>query len=211
MTTHVTMDAPQPRRLDETVQGVIDAVAAAEAAAGIAAGSVGVDLAAVGNGLVFTDNTAGGDDFIVYRVNQSHALQHLGFAVETNAGAGSTAAGSDAATVRVENVFTHLADLRDALRANDSAGITLAGSRLQDDVQRNIGAQGAVSVQAQRLDRLQETAADQTLTEQAMLSQLQDADLTEVATRFQQLQLQLQASLQVGSQTLQQSLLDFLR
>ena len=44
-----------------------------------------------------------------------------------------------------------------------------------------------------------------------MLSQLQDADLTEVLTRFQQLQLQLQASLQVGSANQQLSLLDFLR
>ena len=194
-----------------TVQDVIDAVATAEAAAGVAPGSVTVDLTDVGNGLRFTDNTAGGDDFIVYRVNQSHALEHLGFAVENNAGAGSVTTGTDTATVRVENVFTHLIALREALVNNDSAGITLAGSNLQDDVQRNIGAQGAVSVQSQRLDQIQETATDQTLTERTMLAQLQDADLTEVATRFQQLQLQLQASLRVGSQNLQQSLLDYLR
>ena len=52
---------------------------------------------------------------------------------------------------------------------------------------------------------------DRDIQEQTMLSQLQDADLTEVLTRFQQLQIQLQASLQVGSSAQQLSLLDFLR
>ena len=44
-----------------------------------------------------------------------------------------------------------------------------------------------------------------------MLSELQDAEMTEVITRFVQLQQQLQASLQVGAQFLRTSLLDFLR
>ena len=44
-----------------------------------------------------------------------------------------------------------------------------------------------------------------------MLSQLRDADLTEVITRFQQLQTQLQATLQTSAQSLQLSLLDYLR
>ena len=43
-----------------------------------------------------------------------------------------------------------------------------------------------------------------------MLSDLEDADLTEVLSRYQQLQIQLQASLQVAAQAQQQSLLDFL-
>jgi len=47
--------------------------------------------------------------------------------------------------------------------------------------------------------------------EKTTLSDLQDADLTEVITRFTQLQTQLQASLRVGAQNLQLSLLDFLR
>jgi flagellin-like hook-associated protein FlgL len=44
-----------------------------------------------------------------------------------------------------------------------------------------------------------------------MLSDLRDADFTEVVTKLLQLQQQLQASLQVGAQNLQLSFLDFLR
>jgi flagellin-like hook-associated protein FlgL len=43
-----------------------------------------------------------------------------------------------------------------------------------------------------------------------MLSTLRDADMTEVITKFMQLQQQLQASLQVGAQNMQVSFLDFL-
>jgi flagellin-like hook-associated protein FlgL len=44
-----------------------------------------------------------------------------------------------------------------------------------------------------------------------MLSELQDADMTEAITRFTQLQQQLQATLQVGATNMRMSLLDFLR
>lgn len=44
-----------------------------------------------------------------------------------------------------------------------------------------------------------------------MFSNLQDADLTEIITRFTQLMQQLEGSLSVGAQNLRLSLLDFLR
>ena len=193
------------------VAGVIEAVDAATVAAGLAPGALEVGLAPVGNGLVFTDNTAGSSDFVLFRTHQSQALAHLGLPVETNAGPGDTIAGADTAGVRVENLFTHLMDLRDALRSDDTDGITLAGGNLQADVQRNIGAQGTVGTRSQRLGQALDHARDRALAEQEMLSQIRDADLTEVISRYQQLQLQLQASLQVTSQNLQQTLLDYLR
>jgi flagellin-like hook-associated protein FlgL len=49
------------------------------------------------------------------------------------------------------------------------------------------------------------------LAEQSLLSGLQDADVTEVITRFTQLQQQLQASMQAGAQNLHLSFLDYLR
>ncbi len=72
-------------------------------------------------------------------------------------------------------------------------------------------ARAVVGVQGKRLEDTRDRIEDQELTEQGMLSELKDADLTEVITRYQQLQQQLQASLQVTAQIQQLSLLDFLR
>ncbi len=44
-----------------------------------------------------------------------------------------------------------------------------------------------------------------------MLSQIRDTDLSEVITRFMQLQTQMQASMQARAQNLQMNLLNFLR
>jgi len=192
-----------------TVGDVITAINTAATGAGL---TVGVDftvgLAAVGNGLVFDDNTAGGNDFVIANEGLSLAGDHLG--ITGNAGAGTTLTGSDETTVRVENAFTHLINLRDTLRADDTPGITLAGSNLEDDLDSVVAARAGVGVQARRIEDQQTRLEDQQIAEQTMLSEIQDADLTEVITRFGQLQTQLQASLSLAAQNLQLSLLDFI-
>ena len=192
----------------ETVGDVVAAVQDAAAAAGLTPGQFNVSLATTGNGFVFTDNTAGPGSFSVGNANQSLAGTHLGVVVD--AGAASVITGTDEATVRVENAFTHLMNLRDALTNDDESGITVAGTKIEDDIDAAASARASVGVQAKRLEDLQTRAEDETLQEQSMLSQLQDADLAEVISRYQQLQLQLQASLQTTAQSLQLSLLDYL-
>ncbi|MEM1446502.1 MAG: flagellin [Planctomycetota bacterium] len=198
-----------------TVQDIIDQINAAALGAGATigtgAGQFSAALATTGNGIVLTDNTAGAGAFTVSEANQSQALFHLGFGLENDLGAGTTLTSEDKATARVENMFTHLIDLRDALTADDTTGITLAGSSLEQDIDAAIAARGRVGAQAKRIEDSQIRLDDQRLTEQGMLSELKDADLTEVITRYQQLQLQLQASLQTTAQIQQLSLLDFLR
>lgn len=193
-----------------TVADVISLTHAAATAAGVA---VGVDfeiaLAATGNGFRVTDNTAGGSDFRVTNAGLSFAAENLG--IKVNAGAGTTIAGADQSKVRVENLFTHLQELSASLRNNNEPGITLAGSSIEDDIDSVVSARARVGVQARRVDDQLTLIQDRDIQEQTMLSQLQDADLTEVLTRFTQLQMQLQASLQVGSSAQQLSLLDFLR
>lgn len=193
-----------------TVSEVITLIQTAAAGAGL---TVGVDfdvaLATTGNGIELTDNTAGANDFLVADAGLSHAAEHLG--IRQNAGSSSTILGEDNSQVRVDNMFTHLIDLRNVLVNNDELGITLAGGKLEDDIDSVISARARVGVQARRIDDQKLLVEDQDFQEQQMLSSLQDADLTEVLTRFSQLQLQMQASLQVGSQNLQLSLLDFLR
>lgn len=193
-----------------TAGELVTAIQAAAAAAGL---TVGVDFdvafASVGNGLQFTDNTVGAGAFRIDNVGLSLVADQLG--IKQNAGAGSTILGEDNATVRADGLFTHLIDLRDALRNDSTLGITIAGTAIEDDLEQLARAHARIGVDAKRLGDQRTRAEDLALTEQAMLSDLQDADLTEVITRFSQLQLQLQASLQAGAQNMQLSLLDFLR
>lgn len=193
-----------------SVDELITAIETAATTAGVTLGAdFSVSLATTGNGLVFQDNTAGGAGFTITRVDESLVADQLGILKED--GTASTFQSADNATVRVENIFTHLSDLRDSLLNDDTLGITLAGTKLEEDTRMVTQARATNGVRAQRVERQQERSQDLGLMEQTMLSDLQDADLTEVITRFQQLQTQLQASLRVGAQNLQLSLLDFLR
>lgn len=193
-----------------TVNDLITAIQASATAAGVVIGvDFTVGLAAIGNGLDFQDTTAGVSGFTITRVAQSLVADQLGILKED--GATLTFQSTDNATVRVENVFTHLADLRDSLLKGTTLGITLAGSSINSDIESITQARATVGVRSQRIERQQQRSQDLELMEKTMLSDLQDADLTEVITRFQQLQTQLQVSLQVGAQNLRLSLLDFLR
>ncbi len=192
----------------ETVGDVVARLEAAATAAGVAAGDFTVGLAAVGNGLTVSDNTAGPGSFAIANVNPSVAASSLGLAADV--GTANVLNGEDRATVRVENAFTHLNDLRTALINDSTSGITFAGDRLEADIESAIQARGSVGVQSRRLEESRLRFEQQAAQEQTVLSALQDADLVEVLSRFQQLQIQLQASLQVAAQSQQQSLLDFL-
>ncbi|MEM7681721.1 MAG: flagellin [Planctomycetota bacterium] len=193
-----------------TVGEVEAAIEAAAAAAGVAVpGAFDVGFAATGNGLTLTDNTAGAGSFAVRNAGRSTAGDELGLTQDV--GAGATIDSGDQALVRNDNAFTHLIDLRDALRTNDESGITFAGENLVQDTDRLVESRARIAIQSQRLEDQQTRLADRVITEQTMLSNLQDADLTEVLTEFSRLQLQLQASLQAGAQNLQLNLLNFLR
>ncbi len=190
-----------------TVGDVVDALNAA--AAGVTGGGFSIGYAAVGTGLTFTDTTAGGGAFTIDNAGLSLAATHLGIAGD--AAGGNLIQGKDHAAVRVNSAFTHLADLRDALQSNSTPGITLAGGKLEDDAERVVSARGVVAARASRLDDHSQRLEDLQLAETTMLSQIRDADLTQVLTRFSQLNTQLQATLQTSAQSLQLSLLDYLR
>ena len=188
---------------------VVALVNAAAAAAGVGAGDFSLGLATTGTGLVATDNTAGPGSFTITNANESNAAAHLGLVRDV--GAGNTIEGEDTATRRIDNAFTNLILLRDSLATNDDSGIGVASNNLESDIDAVVSGRAIVGVQAQRLEETQLRNEDQTLQEQSLLSNLQDADLTEVISRYQQLQLQLQAALQTSAQIQQLSLLDFLR
>jgi flagellar hook-associated protein 3 FlgL len=119
--------------------------------------------------------------------------------------------GEDRARVAVDSVFAHLMVLRDALRANDERGITLAGEKIEEDVNRMATARADVGVRARRLSDNVLREKELQLQDTALRSEVQDLDYTEAAIRFSTLQQQLQAALATTGRITSLSLLDFLR
>lgn len=190
-----------------TVQDVLDIVNADASAAGILPADFAAGLAADGNGIEFTDNTAGGS-FSITALNGSFAAEHLGILGSTS---GATFTGEDRAKVAVDSVFSHLIALRDALRSDDTRGITLATEKLDGDINRLARARAEAGVRARLVTRQTSREEDLKVQDTALKSELQDLDFTEAAIRFSSLQQQLQAGLATAAQAQSLTLLDFLR
>jgi len=185
---------------------VNDVITAINAAAG---GSATASLAGDGNGLVITDNTAGGDNFSIVGLNGSLAADHLG--IEKNVGAAGTLVGDDTAQVRVESVFTHLMELHDGLLGNDVAMITSAGERLHGDVNDIASSRAILGVRSQQVAQQGARLEERVTQNQSLRSELQDADFNEVISRFVQLQQQIEGTMLASQRSFSLSLLDFLR
>jgi flagellin-like hook-associated protein FlgL len=195
--------------VDVNLDGAVtvgDVVAAINTAGG---GSVTAALASSGNGLVLTDATAGGADFVVGSLNSTYTAEDLGLA--GSAGAGSTVNSGDVGTVRTESVLTHLIMLRDALYNNDTQAITDAGERLNGDVEVVASVRARTGIRSIQIrDEIARTETRRLQTE-SLLSDVQDTEMTEAITRFNQYEQQLQATLLAGQRIQQLSLLNFLR
>ena len=192
----------------QDVSDVLDAINAAATAAGIAVpADFEAALAADGNGIELTDNTAGVTTQ-VEALNGSHAAENLGILGSTT---GATLTGEDRATVAVDSVFSHLIALRDALLTNDERGITLATGNLETDINRLANARAQAGVRNRRVMDAIIREEDLRIQDASLRSQVQDLDFTEAAIRFSTLQQQLQAGLIIASQAASLSLMDFLR
>ncbi len=176
------------------------------------AGDFQATLTGAGNGIAFVQAaTVTPGPLTVAGRNNSAAADDLGLRTGVYDGASMTLLAQDRATVRVDNLFSDLIDLRDALLANDSAGITLAGERLTASGERLTQAHALVGSYSQRIQETSERLEDVQLIDTTSKSQLQDLDYTEASVLFSLLQTQLQASLQTAGRFQNQSLLDFLR
>jgi flagellin-like hook-associated protein FlgL len=186
------------------VQGVIGAINAAASAAGV---NVVADFTTSGNGIRLIDNTAGGGTFTIGAENFSEAAKDLGF---TNAAAGNVITGTDVAPVQAKGIFADLGKLRDALHANDQAGITAAAEGLTGDFDRVARLRGETGARVQEMESRRGRMEDQNVATQSLLSSLADTDFTKAITEFQTLQTALQATMQTSARTLNLSLMDFI-
>ncbi len=188
-----------------TVADVLLKINMAATAAGI---PLTASLASAGNGIVLTDGTAGAGTLSVEALNYSTAATDLGL----NATAvGGTLQGRDVSGVEPDGIFRTLEDLSRALSADDTTGIGRAGEQLTALLKGAGSLQGQAASLGQAIQSQKSRSDDAETTTKSLLSDIQDADYTEVATRYTQAQTVLQANLMSGSKLLQLSLLDFLQ
>jgi len=189
----------------QSVQDVIDAIntAATGAGAGVTAG-----FAATGNGIVLTDTAGGAGTLAVASQNFSQAATDLGIDA---AAVGTQITGRDVHQVVAEGVFANLSKLQKAMSEGDQAAITSAAEAIKLDYDRVVRIRGEVGAKVQDIETRQDRLDDQNITTRALLSEIEDTDFNEAITRFSLLQTSLQASLQTTGQTLNMSLIDFLR
>jgi flagellin-like hook-associated protein FlgL len=187
-----------------TINDIINAINAAAATAGA---SITAAVSTNGAGLQLT-GPGGPNPITVTSVNLSPVAGELGIA---KTGTSTLLDGDVVGAFTQTGIFSALYRLRDGLLADDSSEITAAGgliNQLQRDTASIAGRVGARSRDMQA--RVQQTEDAVTATT-GLLSELKDVDFVEAVTRFQQAQSSLQATLQVGSQSLSLSLMDFLR
>jgi flagellar hook-associated protein 3 FlgL len=184
-----------------TVQDVLNQINAA------AGGKVTASFAATGNGIVLTDNTAGGSTFALTPLNASSAAADLGL---TAPAVGNQITGQDTNAITAPGVFTDLQKLRDALRGNDPAGITTAAEGLTADSTQVNQVRGRTGALEQELQSQSSRLSDENTATQSLMSQFQDVDYPTAITQFQSLQNSLQAALQTSARTLNLSLMNYL-
>lgn len=182
-----------------------DVVDLINAAAG---GAVTAGLVATGNGLIISDQTAGAEAFRVERVNLSSALDGLGLDVLPS---GNTLVGRDVNPIRVDNGFTALLELRDALQHDDTRSIGFAGERLENALKQMREVQGRMASHAKTMDMRMNRMQDEVTAARVLLSDVRDVDLADAMVRFQQMQTALQANLSTSTQVMNLSLIDYLR
>ncbi|HZW07896.1 MAG TPA: hypothetical protein VFF65_12305, partial [Phycisphaerales bacterium] len=124
----------------------------------LAAGQFDARISAGPNGIAFFSPLAGPIE--VDTLNNSGAAEHLGLKTLTLEASTGEYVGQDRAGVRVNNLFTHLVDLRDALLRNNTSGIQFAAQGLRAAQDRLTSAQAIVGSRAQRLTQHLERLED---------------------------------------------------
>ncbi len=197
-----------------TVGSVIDSINsqinAALTAAGRPTTQAEVGLVDGPNGLTVLQDPAIGGAVTIDQRNNSPAAIQLGL-LDGRWDAGSSRfVSEDRATVRVESMFTHLLDLRNGLTGNDTFGMQLAAEGVNDAADRLTQSRALVGGFAQRVVGERNREEERTAVDTQVRSGLADADFAEAASRFAQLQTQLEAGLRVAGLSGQLTLLNFI-
>lgn len=161
------------------------------------------------NGLTLDQNGVAGA-VTVTRRNNSQLAQDMGLLDGTFDAVNNRLVGEDRAKVRVDSVFTHLIDLRDALENDDTFGIQLATDGLNESIDRVSITRAEVGGFDRRVQSELSSQQNRQVTDESIRSNLFDVDFAESASRFSLLQTQLQAGLQSTGIAQSLTLLNFI-
>ena len=121
-----------------------------------------------------------------------------------------TADGSSIFGADTDNVFNILNDLEDALNSSDAAGIEAQIERLDSAIDTITTVRTRNAAVYQRLESVESYNDSFKINLQDMLSNAEDADVTEAIINFQTQQTAYESSLAVSAMIIQKSLIDFL-
>ncbi|HAU32297.1 MAG: Flagellar hook-associated protein 3 [Desulfotomaculum sp. 46_296] len=108
------------------------------------------------------------------------------------------------------NVFTHLFDLKNALKAKDSSTVNAQIENLTNDQNLFIQSRSEAGAKINRLEMIKTVLEDQNTKLQKSLAGLQNTDLETATTELVSRMLTYQATLSCTAKVLQTSLLNFL-
>lgn len=149
-----------------------------------------------------TQNTAGIDGTIERLINrnQTIVINSKGGDVFQPGGPGASG-----------DVFQAMIDLRDALRANNTAGISAQISILEQAFNRIIDENAIVGAKVRRIEIVKDQLERISLDGTGRLSEIEDIDIAKAAIDYEVQRNIYQAALATGARIIQPSLLDFLR
>ena len=191
----------------ETIGDVIDLINTTASEAGVA---ITASFTDEGNGIRISDSTGGSGTLRVFNANLSSAAGDLGL-VQVAGDGQSSLIGEDVNPARTEGILDALLQLEDALRRDDTQGISIASGRLDTLTQEVTRVHGIIGARSQSMRAGLEQMRDAGITTEIFLSEVRDLDFVKAVTQLQAAQFQVQATMQTGAQLLSLSLLDFLR
>jgi flagellar hook-associated protein 3 FlgL len=183
------------------------------------ANRVVASLAAVGNGIVLTDNNlAGGGTLRIDKTFTSQAAWDLGLIPQGEqsavaaavAGQPDTITGSDTNPLEVAGVFNSLIRLYDALSDFSLPDVERAVALLDADYERINFSRAEIGARGRNLETLAARLEDEDVQLQGTLSDEIDTDLATAISNLTARQAALEASLRLAAQTFQLTLLNFL-
>lgn len=198
-------------RINSEIAGAVGQPPIVSTAPALAAGDVVARLSPSGNGIQLVQGNGLTGAVRIEKLNNSPAAEDLGLSSGSYDAASASFTAQDRSGVSVDNIFTALVRLRDALKGDDQTGIGLAGESIDGQVDRLAQTQALVGVYSNRVSEAERRQEDENVLNEKLRSQLQDTDYAEASVRFSLLQTQLQAALRTGAQASTQTLLDFLR
>ncbi len=162
-------------------------------------------LNSVGNGITITDSSIGANGFSIEANSIGTALGLNG----SLAGSGSIV-GTDVNPQEPQGLMGLLLNIRSALNNNSDSELNRLDAKTIHEVERINLVRGDIGSRQGFLSDVENRLEDYKVVLQASLSDLFDADITEVITRLSQTSSMLQATLQIASRLQQLSLTNFL-